>query len=324
MQSAVGLTPEMEQLAADLPEVLCSSRAPLTVKKYVSAFKRWQDWAAGQGVQALPADSFHVALYLVKLMQSSNTAAPVTAAVAGISWMHNVSNEDDPCSGAVVRNVHQAARRILAQPKARKTPMSRDLLKKLFSDLGCSKTLQDLQTITLIVVGFAGFFRWNDLSNIYVDQVVFHRQYAAVFLESRKNDQFRHGHWVFISRWSNRPDGLCPVALMEKLVQKGDLTGHVHLFGKIAKRRGKKVVRGKMSYSRARELVREAVAKIGEDPAMYGLHSLRSGGASVAASIGLPDRLIQRQGGWRSEAAMKAYFQEALPDLLKVSSAIAV
>ena len=37
------------------------------------------------------------------------------------------------------------------------------------------------------------------------------------------------------------------------------------------------VVRDSMSYSRARELVRAALAAIGEDPDRCGVHSLRSG-----------------------------------------------
>ena len=53
-----------------------------------------------------------------------------------------------------------------------------------------------------------------------------------------------------------------------------------------------------------------------------GVHSLRSGGVSMAAAAGVPDRLIQRHGGWRSESGMKAYFEESLPNLLKVSQAI--
>ena len=35
----------------------------------------------------------------------------------------------------------------------------------------------------------------------------------AVFLQSRKNDQFREGSWVFVSRWK---DALYPVALTEQ------------------------------------------------------------------------------------------------------------
>jgi len=77
-----------------------------------------------------------------------------------------------------------------------------------------------------------------------------------------------------------------------------------------------------MSYSRARELFREAIVRVGEDASQFGLHSLRSGGATAAAAAGVQERLIQRQGGWRSECAMKVYFQESLPNLLAVSRSV--
>ena len=47
-----------------------------------------------------------------------------------------------------------------------------------------------------------------------------------------------------------------------------------------------------MSYSRASELQKEEL-----DPKLYGVHSLRAGGASAAAALGVPDRLFQKQRG---------------------------
>lgn len=59
-----------------------------------------------------------------------------------------------------------------------------------------------------------------------------------------------------------------------------------------------------------------------EDQEKYGLHSLRSGGVSDAAAAGVPDRLIRRHGGWRSETAALAYFKETLPNLMVVTKAL--
>jgi len=58
------------------------------------------------------------------------------------------------------------------------------------------------------------------------------------------------------------------------------------------------------------------------DPGLYGIHSLRAGGASAAAALGIPDRLFQWQGGWRSEKSKNNYIQESLESLLKVTKAI--
>ena len=56
--------------------------------------------------------------------------------------------------------------------------------------------------------------------------------------------------------------------------------------------------------------------------ASLGTHSLRSGGASAAAALGVPDRLFQRHGGWRSEKARNNYVEESLDSLLLVSQSI--
>ena len=49
---------------------------------------------------------------------------------------------------------------------------------------------------------------------------------------------------------------------------------------------------GGLSYSRVRELVLEKLIALGLDKRKFGLHSLRSGGASAAAQAGVPDRLL--------------------------------
>ena len=318
--SIPSLSTEMKELANQLPEVLSNSRADSTVTKYQGAWARWAEWADEQGVPSLPADPFHIALYLVKLLQDASSPAPIVAAVCSIKWQHDSHGWPNPCSNQVVANVQQAAKRVLAKPTLRKKPMTKVLLQSLSASLSTSSSLQDLQTLTLLTVGFAGLLRWDDLSHIHVDEIEFRETYMAVFLEKRKNDQFRHGHWVLISRWSGE---LCPVKLTESLLEMGGQAGHSPLFGRVYRRHGKQVIKGSMSYSRARELIRGALERVGEDPDAYGLHSLRSGGASVAAAAGIPDRLIQSQGGWRSESAMHNYFEESIPALLQVSRSLA-
>ena len=77
-----------------------------------------------------------------------------------------------------------------------------------------------------------------------------------------------------------------------------------------------------LSYSRALELFKMQISSIGLNPSAYGLHSLRSGGTSEAAAWGIPDRLIQRHGGWRSEKSMNMYIKETHNTLLRVSQSL--
>ena len=74
-----------------------------------------------------------------------------------------------------------------------------------------------------------------------------------------------------------------------------------------------------ISYTRAREIVLSAFGSIGLDTSKFGLHSLRSGGASAAANAGIGDRIFKKHGRWRSESAKDGYGHESINEKLKVS-----
>ena len=308
-------------MAEQLPQFLARSRAPRTVAKYQQEVSRWEAWAESHKIGAYPAAPFHVVLYIMHRTQKAASPASVTGAVYGVAWAHHMRGLPNPAEEQLVKNALQSAKRQLARTPDRKKPITKSVIKRIFQCLQHESSLSDLQTATFIVLGYAGFFRWDDLHSIYADEIEFRSDYMVVFLESRKNDQLREGSWVVISRWGQGP--LCPVARTKKLLKKGRHTGHAKLFGKVTKAKsGQKYLRGEMTYTRAREVVKEALARAGEDQEKYGLHSLRSGGVSDAAAAGVPDRLIRRHGGWRSETAALAYFKETLPNLMVVTKAL--
>ena len=74
--------------------------------------------------------------------------------------------------------------------------------------------------------------------------------------------------------------------------------------------------------STANEVIKRELQKEELDTKLYGVHSLRAGGASAAAALGVPDRLFQRQGGWRSERSKNNYIQESMESLLTVTKTI--
>ncbi|KAK3090282.1 hypothetical protein FSP39_010613 [Pinctada imbricata] len=54
----------------------------------------------------------------------------------------------------------------------------------------------------------------------------------------------------------------------------------------------------------------------------FGLHSLRSGGATAAASFGIHDRLFKRHGRWKSELAKDGYVKDSLTERLLVTQCL--
>jgi hypothetical protein len=111
------------------------------------------------------------------------------------------------------------------------------------------------------------------------------------FIESSKTDQYRDGAWVVIARTATT---ICPVNMTEETSSSPDQ----HLFRGITRTKSGVKLRkkGGLSYTRMRELLLEKIEAIGLNPKLYGLHSLRAGGATVAANARVPDRLFKRRG----------------------------
>ena len=66
----------------------------------------------------------------------------------------------------------------------------------------------------------------------------------------------------------------------------------------------------KLSYTRCKKIFKECVKEIGVYHKLYGLHSLRSGGATSAVSYNpnLSERALKPHGRWKSDAAKDKAF----------------
>jgi hypothetical protein len=75
-----------------------------------------------------------------------------------------------------------------------------------------------------------------------------------------------------------------------------------------------------LSYSGMRLIFIQDFKQFVSDIKFYGLHCLRSGGATSTCNFGVPDRLFKRHGRWRSENAKDGYVKDSFNDLLFVST----
>lgn len=308
--------PELRKLADLLPGIIIQDRAQGTVNTYISAYRLWKRWASAHGVCPIPADGMALALYIVSLIQQQRSVSSINSAVYGIDWVHRKNGHGRPSEYSVVKQVTEAARRILAKPKSRKEPLSSAQVTRIVQRLE-KGSLADLQIAAMIALGFYGFLRWDDLSRITPKHLEFAPTHLVVHLEKRKNDQFRKGTQVLIARADKTP---CPVQVVEKFLKIGRHNPGMIIWRRIQNTRGGQKLRSApMKYSRARELFKKELVKEGLDAKAYGLHSLRSGGATTAAALGIPDRLLQRQGGWRTAQAKNNYIVESKNSLLQVT-----
>ena len=179
----------------------------------------------------------------------------VNSAVYGVSWVHKKSSFQEPSDYPVVKQVVDAARRILARPAERKEPLSSVVVQKVISRLE-KGNLGDLQLAALFSLGFFGFLRWDDLRHLSVhDSFYFADSHVATFLEQRKNDQFLDRLWVFVACCNTPP---CPVQIVEKFFGIANHSKGSPLFRRVLQTKRRIRLRKKaMSYSRTKELIKK-------------------------------------------------------------------
>ena len=68
----------------------------------------------------------------------------------------------------------------------------------------------------------------------------------------------------------------------------------------------------------------KTIKSIGLNEKSYCTHSLRSGGATLAANAGVPDRLFKRHGRWLSDKAKDMYVEDNLEELLSVTKLMGI
>ena len=317
---------ELKQLASELPDVILNSRADSTSRQYSGAFIKWCSWAQNYGKSKLPAEPFYVSLYIIHLSHTANTSAPVSKAVAAISWAHKLAGHSDPCLSLIVKNTVEGLKRKLASPTGKKEPITPDILERMY-DRYCDdlsiKNFLHVRTVTMCLVAYMGFLRFDELSKIRKGHISFQSTHMTILIPSSKTDIYRDGNSVYIARISSR---LCAVKLLSAYLNFSQIQNDDEfIFRNLsATKHGYKLREGNqpMSYTRVREILLDSLKPIVGDVSKYCVHSLRSGGASQAAKAGVPDRLFKRHGRWKSENAKDGYVKESVPNLLSVSQSL--
>lgn len=301
------------------------SRTPNTVKSYFSSFKKWHVWTEKFAeVQSLPATEFHVALFLVNLIQIGESFAVIKKIFYAIKYFHSLGSWNDPCQSSLCLNMLEAAKRICSKTTTKKQPLLVDDLQKIF-DLcnGLEGSLLDLRNLCLIVLSFVGFLRFSEVSALKKGNIAFFETHMTMFIERSKTDVYRDGNKLYIAKTGS---DLCPVSILQFYLEKAKIiSDDEYIFRQMSYLKSVndyklRSVNRPISYTTMREQLKLVLLKIGKkNVSEFSLHSLRSGGASAAANNGVRDRLFKRHGRWKSEKIKDGYVKDNIHSLLSVS-----
>ena len=323
--------PSLRRLVPNLLHLQLGSRAPSTVQKYRSGWQRWRQWAASKiGVQVIPAKPMHVALFISELTVisvSNNTGiSSIESVLYGIKWGYSLAGiVDCPTSHPLVKSSLEGARRKIARPVQPKEPLFVDTVCGIADHYISSSSLAVIRFLFILLVGFAGFFRMDEIRNFSVNDVSICSEYMSVFVPKRKNDQYREGHTSLLAR-SHK--ATCPVSITERLLKLLLLSSESSspLVRRIVKSKSKEyfhVSKG-ISYTTLREEFRKYVKPFVKDIARYGTHSIKSGAASNPACKNISADLLDMHAGWKCATSKHRYIKRSVNDRLKVSRSIAL
>ena len=104
-----------------------------------------------------------------------------------------------PTDNSVVENVRSAAKRILGTAAVNRIePISSDLIREIVSQANLDNPV-DLRNITMYVLCFTGFFRFDDISRVRRSDIAFHEGFMVIQVQKRTTSSAKGTKLLFPS-----------------------------------------------------------------------------------------------------------------------------
>ena len=254
-KSGIPVQHELHSLAEKMSSYLIESRSVNTSKKYFSGFNRWKEFCNVHKLSFLPAEPGQIALYLTNLIDKQCSSNVINSAIYSIKWAHMLHGFSDPTENAFVKNLQDTAKRLNSKPVVKKDPVNAEILINLCNLHVDSTDLLIVRDLTMILLGFSGFLRFDELSNLKCKDILIFDDYLKIFLDRSKTDQYRRGNEILISKGHTVA---CPVSMYRCYLSLSnlDVLSNDFIFRPIFRSSGiaKLIYKNKkLSYTTARE-----------------------------------------------------------------------
>jgi hypothetical protein len=313
--------PELASLSVDLHDSAVLCRAASTFKTYSGPWKHYKQWCQEKGVPSLPSSPLTVALYMMRLLRTAKTPAPLLTFSGAVYLNHSLAGLPSPTNHPLVSMARETARRIKNAGTNQKRPSLASQIRRLFELWGGpSATLHQLMQLSAITLCYTSFFRYDDLVSVQWQSIKFvSRSHMELLVPDSKTDQYHRGATIYVAHLGGP---YCPVGLVQRLLSAGQYRSHGNgpLIRSVLVCPPLQHIKSTAPcYSTVNFWFKHAASTLGLDPQSYGTHSGRRGGATGAAANDVSDRLFKGHGRWRSERAKDMYVKEKLQAKISVT-----
>ena len=287
---------------------LQSSKASNTVRAYKSDFSDFGVFCAQNGFKSLPSEPKIVSLYLTHLSTKDAKMSTLKRRLVSIGVIHKLKGHYlDTKHPAIIENIMGIKRRKGSFQKAKK-PILINSLKKIINVIDKQKKeeIKKLRDRSIILIGFSGGFRRNEIVSLDYDDLDFVPEGLKLSIRRSKTDQFGEGFTKALPYFDSSQ--YCPVVSLKKLLDLSKIrSGPV--FRRFSK--GSKLSENRLTDQTVALLIKEYLNLAGIDSKNFSGHSLRSGFATSAAESGVEERNIMAMTGHKSTEMVRRYIKEA-------------
>ena len=287
---------------------LQNSKANNTVRAYKSDFKDFGLFCAQNGFKSLPSEPKIVSLYLTYLSTKDSKISTLKRRLVSIGVIHRLKGYYlDTKHPLIIENITGIKRRKGIIQKGKKPILINDL-KKLINviDQGKYKEIKKLRDRSIILIGFSGGFRRNEIVSLDYDDLDFVEEGLKIQIRRSKTDQFGEGLVKALPYFDNHQ--YCPVVSLKNWIDKSKINSGP-LFKRFVK--GSKLSENRLTDQTVALLIKEYLQLAGINSENYSGHSLRSGFATSAAESGAEERSIMAMTGHKSTEMVRRYIKEA-------------
>jgi len=287
---------------------LKNSKANNTLRAYKSDFHDFGLFCVKNSFKPLPTEPRIVSLYLTYLSTKNIKISTIKRRLVSIGVVHKLKGHYlDTKHPSIIENIMGIKRRKGTIQKAKK-PLLINSLKKIINviDQEIKDEIKILRDRSIILIGFAGGFRRNEIVSLDFDDLEFVNEGLKIRLKRSKTDQYGEGAMKGIPYFDNLQ--YCPVISIQRWIEVSKINSGP-LFRRF--RKGSNLSENRLSDQTVALLIKDYLEFAGIDSKNYSGHSLRSGFATTAAEAGAEERSIMAMTGHKSTEMVRRYIKEA-------------
>jgi len=284
------------------------SKAPNTIRAYKSDFSDFQLFCAKNGFRSIPSEPKVVSLYLTHLSTKDAKMSTLKRRLVSIGVIHKLKGHYlDTKHPAIIENIMGIKRRKGSIQKGKK-PILINHLKQLIDviDEQNNEDIKKLRDRSIILIGFSGGFRRNEIVSLDYDDLDFVEEGLKIQIRRSKTDQFGEGSVKALPYFNSSK--YCPVISLKNWIEISKIESGP-LFRRFVK--GSKLSKNRLTDQTVALLIKEYLNLAGINSKNYSGHSLRSGFATSAAESGAEERSIMAMTGHKSTEMVRRYIKEA-------------